>query len=138
MCAFIFTGCRTSPDFVQQNYPGVIADDGSLLVHFNLLNDRIILNQFISAYSTEDLSSIIDKTERLSMSVDGLGPGTNFYILAEGDYPRIFTNLAICREENWIKHKDNYIWWESKEDGMYISVPIKSVALISSSILSIL
>ena len=132
MSLFIITGCRTGPDFAEQNYPGVIADDGSLLVHFNLSKDSVILNQFISRYSTEDLSSIIDRTERLSMSIDGLEANANFSILAEGNYPRTITNLAIGREENWIKHKDNYIWWESKEDGMYISVPIKSVALISS------
>ena len=133
---FILAGCRTSPEFAQQNYPGVIAYDGNLLVHFNLSEDSVILNKFISRYSTDDLSSIIDRTERLSVSIDSLGSDSNFFILAEGSYPKIITNLAIGREDNWLKHKDNYVWWENKIDGLFVSVPIRSVALISNSSLS--
>ena len=131
--AFTFTGCRTGPDFAVQNYPGVIADDGKLLVHFNLSRDSIILNKFISRYSAEDLSSVIDRTERLSLAIDSLGPDTKFTILAEGNYPKTFANLAIGREENWIKHKDNYIWWENRVEKSYVSVPTRSVALISNN-----
>lgn len=136
MYAFVFTGCRTGPDFAEQNYPGVIADDGKLLVHFNLSKDSVLLNNFLSRYSTRGLSSITDRTERLSVSIDSLGPDSNFSILAEGSYPKIITNLAIGREDNWIKHKDNYVWWENKIDGLFVSVPIRSVALISNSSLS--
>lgn len=133
MYAFILTGCRTSPEFSVQNYPGVIADDGSLLVHFNLSKDSVVLNQFLSRYSTDDLSTMVERTERLSVSIDSLGPDSKFSILAEGNYPRIFTNLAIGREENWIKHKDNYVWWENKADRLNASVPHGSVAVISST-----
>lgn len=133
MYSFSLLGCRTSPEFALQNYPGVIADDGNLLVHFNLSKDSVILNQFLSRYSTDDLSTMIERTERLSISIDSLGSDSKFSILAEGDFPKFFTNLAIGREENWIKHKDNYVWWENKADGLYASVPIRSVALISSN-----
>ena len=136
MYAFVFTGCRTGPDFAEQNYPGVIADDGRLLVHFNLLKDKVLLDSFLSRYSTSDLSSITDRTERLSISIDSLGSDSKFSILAEGSYSKIITNLAIGREDNWIKHKDNYVWWENKIDGLYVSVPMRSVALISNSSLS--
>ena len=136
MYAFVLTGCRTGPDFAEQNYPGVVADDGRLLVHFNLLKDNILLDNFLSRYSTSDLSSITNRTERLSISIDSLEADSKFSILAEGSYPKIITNLAIGREDNWIKHKDNYVWWENKIDGLYVSVPIRSVALISNSSLS--
>lgn len=134
--AFVFTGCRTGPDFAEQNYPGVIADDGRLLVHFNLLEDRVLLDNFLSKYSTSDLSSITDRTERLSISIDSLGSDPNFSILAEGSYPKFITNLAIGREDNWIKHRDKYVWWENEVDGLFISVPNSSVALISNSSLT--
>jgi len=133
MYSFLLLGCRTSPEFALQNYPGVIADDGNLLVHFNLSKDSVILNQFLSRYSTDDLSTMIERTERLSMSIDSLGSDSKFSILAEGNFPKFFTNLAIGREENWIKHKDNYVWWENKARGLYASVPIRTVALISSN-----
>ena len=133
MYAFILTGCRTSPEFSVQNYPGVIADDGSLLVHFNLSKDSVVLNQFLSRYSTDDLSTMVERTERLSVSIDSLGPDSKFSILAEGNYPQIITNLAIGREENWVKQKDKYVWWENKVNGLYASVPIRPVALISNS-----
>lgn len=136
MYAYVLTGCRTGPDFIEQNYPGVVADDGRLLVHFNLLKDNIIFENFLSRYSTSDLSYITDRTERLSISIDSLGADSNFSILAEGSYPRIIMNLAIGREDNWIKHKDKYVWWENKIEGLYVSVPIRSVALISNSSLS--
>ena len=132
MYSFLLSGCRTSPEFALQNYPGVIADDGNLLVHFNLSEDSVILNKFMSRYSMDDLTAIIDRTESLSISIDGLGSNSNFSILAEGNYPQIITNLAIGREENWVKHKDKYIWWENKARGLYASVPIRSVALISN------
>lgn len=130
---FIIIGCSSGPDFAQHNYPGVIADNGSLLIHFNLSRDSIILNQFLSKYSDDDLSMIIDKTDRFSMSVSSLGKNAEFSILTEGKYPRTLTNLFMGGEKNWIKHKDNYIWWENKSESMYLSVPINSLALISSS-----
>ena len=133
MYSFLVLGCRTGPEFALQNYPGVIADDGNLLVHFNLSEDSIILNKFMSRYSADDLSAIMDRTENLSISIDGLGLNSKFSILAEGNYPQIITNLAIGREENWVKQKDKYVWWENKVNGLYASVPIRSVALISNS-----
>ena len=136
MYLLLLIGCRTSPDFALQNYPGVIAEDGNLLLHFNLSKDSLVLNNFISRYSNDDISSIIDRTEKLSVSIDGLGPNPKYSILAEGNYPQIITNLAIGMEENWVKHKDKYVWWENQTSGMYASVPIRSVALISNSDLS--
>ena len=130
---FSFTACSTGPVSEQNNFPGIIAEEGNLLIHFNLSKDSILLNQFINRYSNEDFSKILDKTEKLTISVNDLGVNANYSIITEGKYPRTFSNLFIGREKNWEKHKDNYIWWENKVEGMYISVPIKSLVIISNS-----
>jgi len=130
---FIYTACSTKPDFEDKNYPGILASDGKVLFYFNLEKDSLLLNQFLSSYSNDDLSEIIDRTDRLSISIDGFGINSDFDIIAEGNFPRFFTNFAIDREENWIKHKSNYTFWENEIDGLYASVPINSVAVISNS-----
>ena len=130
---FIITGCSTTPDFAEKNYPGVVVEDGRLLLYFNLSKDRELLDNFMSRYSENDLSPIIKRTDRLSFSVAGLDPESNFSILAEGKYSKFFTNYAIGKDKNWEKHKDDYIWWEYKEYSLFASVPLKSVAIISST-----
>jgi hypothetical protein len=133
---FIFTGCSTSPDFTENNYPGILASNGRVLFHFNLAKDNLMLNHFLSSYTDNDISAIINRTNRLSVSIDGFGKDSEFDIIAEGDFPRFFTNVAIGREENWIKHKGIYTFWENETDGLFASVPVSSVAVISNSDIS--
>jgi len=128
----LFIGCSSSPDYAENNYPGVLASDGSVLFYFNLDKDNFLITQFLSSFSGEDLSKIIDRTDRLSVSIDGFGNNSEFNILAEGRYPKFFTNLALSREENWVKNKGSYTLWENKIDGLYASIPLNSVALISN------
>ena len=133
---FIYTGCSTKPEFTEKNYPGILASDGRVLFYFNLEKDSLLLNKFLSLYSNGDLSGVIDRTDRLSISIDGFGADSDFDIIAEGNFPRFFTNFAIGRDENWVKHKGNYTFWENEIDGLYASVPFSSVAVISNSDIS--
>lgn len=130
---FMFTACSTRPDFAEKNYPGIIAADGKVLFYFNLEKDVLLLSQFLSLYYQGDLSEIINKTDRLSISIEGFEQESGFEIIAEGNYPRFFINTAFRREEEWIKQKGVYTFWENKIEGLYASVPLNSVALISNS-----
>ena len=129
----VLTGCKTVPHFAEKNYPGLLRTDGSFLVHFNLSKDRILLDQFISNYSSEDLSFFIDRTQMLSISLDGFTPESRYTILAEGNYPKNLTNIAMGQKKVWVRHKDTYTWWENSVDGQLLSVPIRSVAIISNT-----
>lgn len=129
----IFSGCSTSPDFAKNNYPGILASDGRVLFYFNLEKDTILLNKFLSLYSSDDLSEIIDRTDRLSISIESFSKNSEFDILAEGKFPRVFTNIAIGRDESWVKHKGVYTFWENEINGLYASVPLSSVAFVSNS-----
>ncbi len=131
--SLIYTSCSTKPDFAENNYPGILAGDGRVLLYFNLEKDSFLLSHFIDAYSSEDLSGILDRTDRLSISIDSFGINSNFDILAEGNFPKLFSNLALGREENWIKHKEIYTFWENTSNGLFVSIPISSVAIISNS-----
>jgi len=130
---FIFTGCKTVPNFAENNYPGLLRTHGSFLVYFNLSKDRILPDKFISNFSRDDLSFFIDRTQRIAISLDGFTPQSGYSILAEGNYPKTLTNIAMGRDKVWVKHKDNYVWWENSVDGQVISVPISSVAIISNT-----
>ena len=131
--SFVFIGCSTSPDFAVKNYPGILADDGKVLFHFNLEKDNLLISQFLSSYFIDDLSEIIGRTDRLTISIDGFGNNSEFNLLAEGNFPKFFTNLAISREDNWVKHKEIYTLWENKIAGLYASIPLNSLAIISNS-----
>ena len=131
--SLIFTGCSTSPDFTEKNYPGILASEGRILIYFNLEKDNLLINNFLSLYSGDDFSVLIDRTERVSVSIDSFGNDSEFYILAEGKFPRFFTNLAIGREEGWVKHKGIYTFWKNEINGLYASVPLNSVAIISNN-----
>jgi len=130
---FTFTACSTRPDFVEKNYPGILASDGRVLFHFNLEKDELLIGQFLSSYYKGDLSEIISRTDRISISIDGFEPESDFEIIAEGNYSRFFINSAFRREEDWIKHKGIYTFWENGIEGLYASVPLNSLALISNS-----
>ena len=130
---YLFAACSTRPNFVEKNYPGILATDGKVLFYFNLEKDELLLSQFLTTYSEGDLSEIITRTDRLSISIDGFGQNSNFEIIAEGNFPRFFTNAALNRQDNWIKHKGIYTFWENKSEGLYASVPLNSVAIISNS-----
>ncbi len=134
--SFTFTGCSTSPDFAEKNYPGILVSDGRVLFYFNLEKEKLLINHFLSLYSGDDLSGLIDRTDRLSISIDSFGNDSEFDILAEGNFPRFFTNLAIGREENWEKNKGIYTYWKNEIDGLYASVPLSSVAIISNTDIS--
>jgi hypothetical protein len=129
---YLFIGCSTRPDYSGNNYPGVLASEGKILFYFNLEKDDILISQFMSSYSGEDLSEIIDRTDRLSISINGFGINSEFTILAEGKYPKFFTNLALSNDENWEKQKGTYTLWENKIDGLYASIPLNSVVLIAN------
>jgi len=131
--SFIFTGCSSSPDFAEKNYPGILASEGRVLIYFNLEKDNLLINEFLSLYSNNDLSALIERTERVSISIDSFGTNSEFDILAEGNFPRFFTNFAIGREEGWVKHKGVHTFWENELDGLYASVPLNSVAIISNT-----
>lgn len=131
--SLIYTACSTKPDFAEKNYPGILAIDGRVLLYFNLEKDSFLLSHFLSAYSSEDLSGILDRTDRLSISIDGYGTSSNFDIIAEGKFPRFFSNIALGREENWIKHKETHTYWENTSNGLYVSIPLSSVAIISNN-----
>ncbi|RLD32570.1 MAG: hypothetical protein DRI73_06850 [Bacteroidetes bacterium] len=131
--SFVFTGCSTSPDFSEKNYPGILASEGRVLIYFNLEKDNVLINNFLSLYSDNDFTVLIDRTDRVSISIDSFGNDSEFDILAEGNFPRFFTNLAIGREEGWVKHKGVYTFWENEIDGLYASVPLNSVAIISNT-----
>jgi len=131
--SFVFTGCSTSPDFAEKNYPGILASEGRVLIYFNLEKDNVLINNFLSLYSGNDFTDLIDRTDRLSVSIDSFGTDSDFDILAEGNFPRFFTNLAIGHEEGWVKHKGVYTFWENEIDGLYASVPLSSVAIISNT-----
>jgi hypothetical protein len=129
----LFLGsCSTSPDFVSRNYPGVVFEEGEILFYFNLSEDRIILEKFLVQYTEDDLSALLDRSERVSFSLNGLDSNSEFVILAEGNFPRIFTNWTIGRKNNWVRHKDKYVWWENSIGELYASVPLSSVAIISN------
>ncbi len=133
---FVVTGCKTLPNFAENNYPGLLKTEGSFLVYFNLSKDRILPDKFISNFTREDLSFFIDRTQRIAISLDGFTPQSRYSILAEGEYPKTLTNIAMGKDKIWVKHKDNYVWWKSSIDGQVISVPIRSVAIISNGDIS--
>jgi len=133
---FVITGCKTVPKFAENNYPGLLKTEGSFLVYFNLSKDRILPDKFISNFTREDLSFFIDRTQRITISLDGFTPQSGYSILAEGEYPKTLTNIVMGKDKIWVKHKDNYVWWKSSIDGQVISVPIRSVAIISNGDIS--
>jgi len=107
---FVVTGCKTVPNFAENNYPGLLKTEGSFLVYFNLSKDRILPDKFISNFTREDLSFFIDRTQRIAISLDGFTPQSRYSILAEGEYPKTLTNIAMGKDKIWVKHKDNYVW----------------------------
>ncbi|MCF6336274.1 MAG: hypothetical protein L3J12_11090, partial [Spirochaetales bacterium] len=121
--SLLVSGCQTRAGIEDPNFPGIIAKEGNLLIHFNLTEDTEVLDRFIGRYSKGDLSDIISRTESLTVSTEGFDGESEFSILAEGKYPRFLTNIAIGREDNWVKHRDKYIWWENSIEGLYTSVP---------------
>ncbi len=130
--SLLVTGCQTRTGIGENNYPGIIAEEGTLLIHFNLAEDRVVLDRFLGRYSTEDLSDIISRTDFLTVSTRGSGLESEFSVVAEGNYPKLLTNIAIGRQENWEKHREKYIWWENRSEGLYTSVPTSSIALFSN------
>ncbi len=126
------SGCKTAPEFSVKNYPALVSDYGSLFVSFNVKKDKKLVAAYLDkAGNVQDISRIIDKTDRISFSFSDNPPG-GYSAVAEGSYPGLITSIALANSPEWIKHKSIYTWWENKSYHLQLSLPIHSVALFST------
>ncbi len=126
-------GCKTVPE-LKQDLPAVILDSGDIIFTFNLDEDRRIIDFVLGTRSDSvDYQNILERTGRIVLAVKDDG---TFAAAAEGNYPYIAANWLICSEKEWVRHKDSYIWWENRNTGESVSVPVKNFALYSDKNLS--
>ncbi len=138
MSAFLFilfvlfglTGCRTGPKYIVKNYPALVFQEGSVFVHFNLEEDRRIMEKILEAKnSPESYGRIIERTSSISVAIY---PSGVYTAVAEGRYPKTVTNIMIGTDGRWVKHRKPFTWWENRDDGTCVSVPVGNLAVISN------
>ncbi len=130
--AVFFSGCRTAPQYVVKDYPSLIYRTGNLFVSFTLKNDRKLVDAYLEERkSGNDYQDILKRTDRLSFAFTGKGQG-RYFAVAEGAYSGFITSIILGNDSRWIKHKGLYTWWENKNTGLELSVPMRHLALFST------
>ena len=130
---FIAAGCKTVPE-IRRDLPDVVAGRGDILFYFNLEKDRRIVEYVLSRKDSDlDYEKFLNRTERVLLSVQENGI---IAAAAEGSYPYAVSNWILCGSKEWKQHKDSYIWWENRDTGEAVSVPVNNFALYSSMGLS--
>lgn len=131
--SLLSAGCKTVPE-LKQDLPAVILDSGDIIFIFNLNKDRRIIDYVFGTRSDSvDYQNILERTSRIILAVKDNG---TFAAAAEGNYPYIAANWLLCSEKEWVRHKDSYIWWENRNTGESVSVPVRNFALYSDRNLS--
>ncbi len=126
--SLFFAGCKTVPQF-KQDLSSVIIDSGDIVFTFNLDKDRRVIEYVLSTRGDSvDYKRILERTGRIILAVKADG---TFTAAAEGNYPYIASNWMLCSEKEWIRHKGSYVWWENRNTGESVSVPVKNFALYS-------
>jgi len=124
------TGCRTAPRYSVKNYPALVFRKDSVFVHFNLEEDRRIMEKILEIKDPMGrYGRILERTSGVSAA---LQPSGIYTAVAEGRYPKTVMNIMIGTDERWVKHKKPFTWWENRDDGTCVSVPSGNLAVISN------
>lgn len=128
----VLGGCATAPRPVHDEPVRLLVDQRSALITCNVERSSeipgLLIRRFLPA---DDAENFLGRTSVIHILLNTQRSG-GFTLLAEGSYPRGFTNMAFGGDEQWQKKREPLVWWQHRREPLQIAVLPGGYLLISN------
>ena len=137
------SGCRTTSPFTQDPYFSAMGEPAHLVLTVDVQKPSFIDKQHIAADSDEKVRDLLERTDRISVSLyDPTSsditdkPDFSLYTVygaLEGNFPQFLTNTALLWNPEWekIEHEETH-YFKHKTLGLSAAVAKRGVLLFSN------